>query len=153
MVVFHHIGKPSEDKMTHSIKQILECDDISFDGAYECVWTHREQLKGKEPILFVQGETVGTEGVCTSEQIKTLANEYGFILGWHGWSHRKLTELEDHVIIKELTAPREFSKLYAYPHGEYDERVKKIVKDMGFLRAYSTTQGDNDDFSIRREYL
>lgn len=153
MVVFHKIGKPSEDKMTHSIEQILECDDISFDGAYDSVWAHREQLKGKEPILFVQGETVGTEGVCTSEQIKTLANEYGFVLGWHGWSHRKLTELLDHVIIKELTAPREFSKLYAYPHGEFDERVKKIVQDMGFLRAYSTTQGDDDAYSIRREYI
>lgn len=154
MVVFHHIGKPSEDKMTHSIKQILDCKDtISFDGAYECVWAHREQLKDREPILFVQGQTVGTKGVCTPEQIRELANDYGFVLGWHGWSHRKLTELPDHVIVKELTAPREYSKLYAYPHGEFDERVKKIVKDMGFVRAYSTTQGDGSDYAIIREYL
>lgn len=153
MFVFHKIGTPNRETFTNSIEQILECDEISFDGAYRSVWEHREQLKDKEPILFVQGETVGDEGVCTMDEIRELANDYKFILGWHGWSHRKLTELPDHTVIKELTAPHEFCKLYAFPHGEFDERVKKIVQDMGFLRAYSTTQGDGSNYAIIRKYL
>ena len=134
MFVFHKIGTPNRETFTNSIEQILECDEISFDGAYRSVWEHREQLKDKEPILFVQGETVGDEGVCTMDEIRELANDYKFILGWHGWSHRKLTELPDHTVIKELTAPHEFCKLYAFPHGSAMYNVE-LAKRFGYKHS------------------
>lgn len=155
VAIFHHIG--DEGDFTNTIDEILAFDGvITFDGAYNSVWEHREALEDREPILFVQGDTVGQPGVMSWEEILHLAHHYQFIIGWHGWTHRKLTDLPDHVVINELIPAKEIEgvKLYAYPHGEWDERVAKIVQQMGYIRAYSTTQGNNDnDFAIYRKYI
>lgn len=153
--VFHRIGKPTGDHYTHSLEQILAFEGvITFDGAYKSVWEDRVELAPRQPILFVQGETVGTPGVCNQEQIDELAG-LGFVMGWHGWTHRRLPELPDHAVIRELTSPDpNFYKLYAYPHGDWDGRVAQLVKEMGYLRAYSTTQGEGDNnYAIPRVYI
>lgn len=151
--VFHRIGEPSEDHFTNSIEQILDYDgQITFDGAYDSLWKHREKLAEKDPVLFVQGNTVGEEGILSWTQITEL-DTMGWIIGWHGWTHRRLPELSDQAVIKELTPSNPMFKLYAYPHGDFDERTKKLVEQMGYLRGYSTTQGDDSDFAIRREYI
>lgn len=153
VAVFHHISDEKKD-FHNTIEEILAFDGvITFDGAYRSVYVHRQALKDREPILFIQGNTVGTEGVCSQKEIAELV-DMGFVLGWHGWTHRRLTELPDHVVINELNPPTDSYKLYAYPHGEWDDRVAKLVKEMGYFRAYSTTQGvEGNDFAIPREYL
>jgi hypothetical protein len=153
VAVFHRIGEPTEDKFTHSLKQILDYGgEVTFDGAYTSLYEHRQELAKLKPILFVQGGTVGKEGICTWEQIWQL-EDLGFVLGWHGWSHDRLTELSEEQIRKELQSS--FStKLYAYPHGDYSELAISVIKDCGYEKAYSTTQGEKDnDFAIFREYL
>lgn len=153
LAVCHHVGEVGE--YTNTLEEILAFDGIlTFDGAYISVWDNREKLAPKQPILFVQGETVGRDGVCSNTQIDELAG-LGFVLGWHGWTHRRLTELPDHAVIRELTSPDPVNyKLYAYPHGDWDGRVAKIVQQMGYLRAYSTTQGEEgNDFAIPRIYV
>lgn len=154
VAVFHHIGEPSKDHMVNSIEQILGFDgQITFDGAYESVWDYSGFLRKKHtPILFVQGNTMGDDGVLTEVHIRTLGN-LGFVIGWHGWSHRKLVELNDDEVRKELQKPDWITPVYAYPHGEFDERTKQLVKEAGYVRAYSTTQGNDDPFSLRREYV
>ena len=154
---FHHIGEPTEDKFTHSIEQILAYEgQITFDGAYESVWAHREALKDKDIIIFLQGLTLGMEGVMNFHRVSILGRDYGFHIGWHGWTHRRLTDLPDHAVIAELTPPTEWNiiPLYAYPHGDFDERTKDIVKSMGYKQAYSTTQGEEgNEFAIPRMYV
>lgn len=153
--VFHRIGEPTGDHFTNSLEQILALDGIiTFDGAYLSVWEHRDELAGKDAIMFVQGDTVGTEGIMDWSQINDLGENYGFHVGWHGWTHRRLPELPDHAVIAELTAPGGLLPLYAYPHGDWDGRVAGLVKDMGYLRAYSTTQGEEgNDYAIPRVYI
>lgn len=157
VAVFHRIGEPTEDKFCHSIDQILAFDgQITFDGAYESVYEHREELKDKDIIVFIQATTIGKEGVMSLSQIHELGIRYGFHIGWHGWSHRKLTELPDHAVIAELSPPKEWNVLpiYAYPHGDFDDRTINLVKQMGYLQAYSTTQGEeSNDYAIRRIYI
>lgn len=153
--VFHKIGEPSEDHMVNSLEQILAFDgQITFDGAYMSVYEHRKQLAFLEsPLLFIQGYSVGTEGIMSWQQIMELVFDNNFQLGWHGHSHRRLTELRDSEVEEELTCPLPLD-LYAYPHGDWDSRVAKIVQEMGYLRAYSTTQGEEgNDFAIPRIYL
>lgn len=155
VAVFHHISNKRKD-FHNSIEQILSFDGVlTFDGAYTSVWDYRDDLAQKDAVIFVQGDTVGTHGVMTWEQIEALASyPYNLHLGWHGWTHRRLTDLPDHAVIAELSAPRGGALLYAYPHGDWDERTAKLVKDMGYLRAYSTTQGEEgNDFAIPRIYI
>lgn len=154
--VFHKIGEPTEDKMTHSIEQILNYNgQITFDGAYRSVYEHRHKLAPKKPILFVQGDTVNdfyNLEVCHWRELYEL-KELGFVLGWHGWTHRKLTDLTESDIYHELDNPLG-TDLYAYPHGEFDVIAIAFVEEMDYTKAYSTTQGEEgNDFAIPREYL
>lgn len=155
---FHKIGEPSEDHMVNSIEQILAFDGrVTFDGAYESVWESYPKLKPfliyQSPVLFIQGDTVGKDGICSLSQIKTLS-QLGFIIGWHGWSHRRLTELNDDEVRAELDKPEWVAPFYAYPHGDWDERVANLVRKYGYICAYSTTQGEEgNDFAIPRVYI
>jgi peptidoglycan/xylan/chitin deacetylase (PgdA/CDA1 family) len=153
IAVFHHIGEPTEDKFTHSLEQITQFKGlVTFDGAYKEVYTNREVLSKLHPILFVQWNTIGKKGVCNLSEIADLAN-LGFRIGWHGRTHRPLTELTDDEVREELRS--ELGKLlyYAYPHGEYDERTKQLVRKAGYKIAYSTTQGDDTDMAKVRLYI
>lgn len=154
VAVFHRVGTPSEDKMCHSLEQILDYEgQVTFDGAYLSVWDNREALAKLNPILFVQGNTINTKGVCTYSQILEM-EDIGFQLGWHGYTHRRLPSLSDDELAKELNPPNEFRRYYAYPHGEFDERCRDVIRNKSiFFQAFSTTQGDDDDFSLKREYV
>lgn len=151
--VFHHIG--DEGDFTNTIEQILAYNGVvTFDGAYKSVYQHRERLAEKRPLMFIQGDTIGGRGVMTEDEINDLAQNYNFTLGWHGWSHERLTDLPDHSVIRELSNPDpNVYKLYAYPHGDFDERTRNIVQKMGYLKAYSTTQGNDHPYSLHREYI
>lgn len=152
--VFHHIGQPSEDHMVNSLEQILGFKgQVTFDGAYRSVYEHRKVLGKRNPLLFIQGNTINTEGVCSLAEIMELM-DWGFKLGWHGYTHRRLTELTDQEVRDELYCPlSEFVFDYAYPHGDFDDRTKQLVQEMGYQWAFSTTQGNDDPFSLRREYV
>ena len=149
--VFHRIG--TEGEFTDPIDKILKCEgEITFDGVYTSVFDHRHLLARKMPILFVTGNQIGRDGFCNREQLLELTR-LGFVLGWHGWSHDKLTELSEDRILAELHKPDWISNIYAYPHGEFNDTAKKWLKQLGYTKAYSTTQGDSDVLSIRRTYL
>lgn len=153
VAVFHKIGEPTPDHFTHSIEQILAFEGVlTFDGAYLSVFEHREALAPRKPLLFVLASTVGSDDVMGWSQIAEL-KKLGFIIGWHGVSHRRLTEMGDAAVYKELENGRGY-KLYAYPHGDWDQRVADIVKSMGYEKAYSTTQGEEGNaYAIPRVYI
>lgn len=149
--VFHHIGDKKDYWNTPF--EVLHCDGtLTFDGVYDSVLTHKEMLRGKDVILFHTLVGDGQERQLTFYEVQMLAIDMGWGLGWHTWTHPKLTELSDEQILRECKAPFE-TDLFAYPHGEFDERVIKLVKKMGYKKAYSTTQGNDDKFSLRRDYL
>lgn len=151
--VFHRIGTPTPDRFTHSIEQILAFNGtVTFDGIYVSVFNHRKQLIPKKPILFISGDQIGREGFCNKEQLLEL-KDLGFTLGWHGWSHDRLNELDDEQKRLELRRPDWVEPLYAYPHGDFDERCKQVLQAYGYEKAYSTTQGNDDTFSIKRLYV
>lgn len=161
VAVFHKIGEPTEDKFTHSLEQILSFDgQITFDGIYASIWENREKIGklARERFslwLFVAGDTEGESGFITRQQLLTLADEYDCLIGWHTWSHQDLTKLTDDEVRHELDAPEWVPRsAFAYPFGNYDERIIRLVKEAGYSRAYSTTQGEEgNDFAIPRVYM
>lgn len=154
VAVFHRIGTPTPDKFTHSIDQILKYDgQITFDGIYTSVFEHRHQLRHKKAILFISGDQIGREGYCNKEQLIELSR-YGHTLAWHGWSHRRVTELTNEELVADLMKPEWIEPLYAYPHGDYDPRATQVLKELGYKKAYSTIQGDsNNDYATPRFYI
>lgn len=164
MKLVHNIGNLKHSNY-NTREQILNCrDELGFDGIYENVFENRDVLKGKKGILFVMGNYVGInnqfdlknvpllEKYCTWEQIKQLSEETGFEIGWHTWSHRDLTKLNKEEIMKEITPPFPM-KYFAYPYGSYNDLVIECVKEAGYEKAWSVTQGNNNNFTLFRDYL
>ena len=83
-------------------------------------------------------------------------------IGSHGRNHMRLTTLDDPAMHSEVTGSKEdIERLigikvnsFAYPYGDYDDRVIRAVKNAGYLNACITRPGwltlDTDMFEIRR---
>lgn len=153
--VFHHIG-PKGQPFTNPIEEILAYPGlITFDGVYQSVYDHREQLKGREIILFYTGDPK-LNGTLSREDTVILAHYLNAEIGWHTWRHQDLTKLSDEALATELCTDLDLAPMQtlAYPYGNFDERVIRFAKEAGFKRAYSTTQGEaGNEFAIPRIYL
>lgn len=154
--VFHRIGAPDPGTFTNSMEQIRSYPGLkTFDGIYTSVWDHRDEIAnlGGDVWLFWAGDTLGAEGFVTLDQLFSLRDDFGCRLGWHTWSHPDMRTLTDEQIRRELERPDWAEDVFAYPYGDFDERVVNLVKEAGYAKAYSTTQGNSDAFSIHRAYI
>lgn len=170
MRLLHNIGDIKHSNY-HTREQVLNSTEpLGFDGIYLNVYENKEILKNKSGIFFVMGNYIGKDNTfdlqyvpklekyCTWEQIHEMCEEFDFEIGWHTWSHPNLTKLTKDEIIKEITPPFKM-KYFAYPYGEYNQLVIDCVKELGYEKAWSVTQGsrnvnDTDhNFKIYRPYL
>jgi peptidoglycan/xylan/chitin deacetylase (PgdA/CDA1 family) len=166
----HNIGTENHSNY-NTADQIIACQDpIGFDGIYYNVYENMGLLKGKKGILFVMGEFVGKDNAfdlahvpklekyCTWKEILEIASETQFEIGWHTNTHPDLTKLNRRQILDELVTPFAM-ETFAYPYGKYNDLVVECVKEAGFKKAYSVTQGStnpNDpdhEFKIYRDYI
>ena len=164
MRLAHNIGTENHPNY-HTREQILSCEDpIGFDGIYKSVYDNQDVLKNKSGIMFVMGNDLGKdnsfdlqnvpklESFCTLNEVKELCDKYDFELGWHTWSHRNLCNLTDKEIQQELVAPFR-TKYFRYPYGEFNDTVIHYVKQSGYDKAYSVTQGEKNpeakDYSFK----
>ena len=167
MKLLHNIGE-SPSKQPHiranynTREEIQNCPDrLTFDGIYENVWVNSDILKGRECLLFVMGDYIGKdnsfdkgmphENYCTESQLDDLVKE-GHVLAWHTWSHPDLTQLDYKAAKKEMT-PMWPCADFAYPYGRFNEMLMEIAKELGYERAWSVTQGNDNPYSLRREYI
>lgn len=170
MRLLHNIGNIRHSNY-HTREQVLNSNEpLGFDGIYLNVYENRDILKDKTGLFFVMGNFIGgdnsfdlqyvpkLEKYCTWEQINEMCDEYDFEIGWHTWSHPDLTLLKKDEIIKEITPPFPM-KYFAYPYGKFNDLAIECVKEMGYEKAWSVTQGsrnpqDKDhNYKIYRPYL
>jgi len=164
MKLAHNIGYVENSNYTTPAKLLACTERIGFDGIYRNVYLYKDLLLQlqKPPILFVMGSYVGKdnsfdhpqplEEYCTWDQIMDLAINYRCELGWHTWTHPKLTELGDFDLLNECKPPFPM-KYFAYPYGSVDQRVATVVKNLGYQEAWSVSQGDDTQFQRRRTYI
>lgn len=170
MKLAHNIGTIIHSNY-NTPEQIIACQEpIGFDGIYYNVFENRHLLKGKQGILFIMGDYLGKDNTfdlpyvpklekyCTLAQVQQIAAETGFEIGWHTWSHPDLTTLSRERIMEEIRPPFDM-KTFAYPYGRYNDLVIECVKEMGYERAYSVTQGSTCTsdplykYKIYRDYI
>jgi peptidoglycan/xylan/chitin deacetylase (PgdA/CDA1 family) len=85
------------------------------------------------------------------EQVAEMSRG-GIEIGSHGCSHRILTHLEQAEVKRELTCSKEIieSKLgrkidiFSYPNGDYDSKIKDLVREAGYALAVAT-RGNTED--------
>ena len=145
---------------------------ITFDGLYQNVVKYAAPLLYKlgYPFeVFITSDYIGTyNSFDECEPTTNFANltdlkkieQLGGRLQWHTRSHQSLSELDSEAsIISELTVPSSlrdhFSDLnfkwFAYPYGNFNERVLDLVKQVGYHGAVSCNQGnDTNKFCLNR---
>lgn len=168
MRLLHNIGQSPNNRAEvranyNTREEIQACTDrLSFDGIYENVWTNSDIIRGRNCLLFVMGNYIGKDNsfdtgmpheyYCTQKQLDDLLAE-GHEIGWHTWSHPDLTTLSLQEAKKEMKCPWDGVKEFAYPYGRFNEDLMKIAQDLGYERAWSVTQGNDNPFSLYRNYL
>ncbi|MDQ3706188.1 MAG: polysaccharide deacetylase family protein [Chloroflexota bacterium] len=86
--------------------------------------------------------------ILTWEQIERLQRE-GVEIGAHTATHGFLTQYSPAALAHELTAPRKLLeerlgipvRAFAYPQGDYDDRVVQAVRAAGYATATTVDQG------------
>jgi peptidoglycan/xylan/chitin deacetylase (PgdA/CDA1 family) len=84
--------------------------------------------------------------------------EGGVAIGSHGVSHAHLTQLPDDEVRRELEESKQQiedelgrpCQDFAYPYGEHDERLRALVREAGYERAYGLHRDHDDPYALRR---
>jgi len=147
---------------------------ITFDDGYvdNLMATDELRKRGMRATWFIVTGSIGQRPAWRSEsqptgrllncdELNTL-QEVGMEIGAHTHNHKRLTELKNAEILRELTTSRDTlgdilgiaPKSFAYPYGAWNERCEKMVKDAGFLSACTTRTGwalrDRNQYRLRR---
>ena len=156
-------------------QKIKNCEDIpenwvafSIDDAYKSFYTNALNIfkKYNYPFtLFVYVESTQKKypDFMTWEEIKETS-KYGEI-ALHSYGHKHLTKLSNEEIFDDTKKAYDmfveklgFKPLgYTYPFGEYDERVKDVIKKFDFEYIANQNNGSvnskSDIFDINRVAL
>ena len=124
--------------------QIFVCTRFARDGAPLTI----RELAGDDPEKLM---------TMTWDDLQEHA-ERGVTISSHGVSHAHLIHLSDDELHRELTESKQEleDRLrrpctdFAYPYGEHDERVRRVVQASGYERAYGLVEDGDDRYALRR---
>lgn len=103
--------------------------------------------------------------VIVSEDELLNLSKKGVDIGAHTKSHVKLTNRKLDEALKEIKDSKEFLERiigkeinsFSYPHGDYNKKIKALVRDLGFTCAVTcdgTSITEKEDmFSLPRKYV
>lgn len=133
---------------------------ITFDDGYENVYTEAfpilKKYSVKATVFLI---TSDRPNHLTDAEIKEMAESGLVSFAPHTVNHIDMTTLTYDEMKKELTESKEAVErvseqrvtCFAYPHGAYNNEVKKAVRECGFSFAYKADEGSGDVFAIPRK--
>ena len=107
------------------------------------------------------GWSDGKEEILSWGEIIEMRKE-GFSFGSHTQTHPNLLELPQDKVLSEIRDSKRILeerlgkpiRFFAYPYGKFNSQIKDMVKEVGYLGAFSTLPGkngiDDDPFLLRR---
>ena len=125
---------------------------LSFDDDWESQYTYAFPLLEKfgfTATFYIWTAVVGREHHMTWDKIRTLSKA-GMQIGCHTITHPFLTRVKnDESLRHEIFGARNLIEervgvpvtTFAYPFGQYNERVAAMMKEAGFTSARSTWPG------------
>lgn len=141
---------------------------LTIDDGYKSFLTGAMPLLreyGFKATLFINTETVGARGYLTWNELNKIQKE-GIEIGNHTHTHTYfLNEKEGDVtekFRKDVKQAQALIKanlnsspdLFAYPFGEYNQVMKKVVEELGFKAATAQNSGviygGSDSFALPR---
>ncbi|WP_407307926.1 polysaccharide deacetylase family protein [Desulfosporosinus sp. SB140] len=139
---------------------------ITFDDGYaDNYLTAFPILKkyGFVATIFMVSSFVNGKGFLTWPELKELS-ENGWDIEDHTLSHPYLTTLNRVSVLKELKTSKEALEkglghsvdFFAYPYGDYNDEIVGVVKNTGYVMAFTTLRGwadsKTDTWHVHRVY-
>ncbi|MDG2303907.1 MAG: polysaccharide deacetylase family protein [Candidatus Binatia bacterium] len=151
---------------------------VTFDDGFADNYQNAFPILQRESIpmtLFLTADFIGTDelpvlrdrsGVKPLDwaQVSEMAH-HGVELGAHTLTHPNLTDLDDEALRREVTECRDRIeertavrvRTFCYPRGDFDDRVKDVVREAGYDLACTTMEGcvtkETHPFSLRRTFI
>lgn len=138
---------------------------VTFDDGYENNYTNAFPILKKYNVkatIFLIVDKIARPGYLNLAQIKEM-NESGLIdFGSHTISHANLTEIQDNDAWQEIYYSKTKLenmlgweiKVFSYPGGGFNHKIKEMVKKAGYICAVATAPGEkfpNDNiYSLKR---
>ncbi len=124
---------------------------ITFDDAWENQYTYALPLLKKynfSATFFIPTKNIGHRHILTWDQIKKL-DRAGMKIGSHTETHPFLNKITEEEGKKEIIESKKIIEYnlgktiydFAYPYGQYNDRVIKMVEDAGYRSARTTDLG------------
>ena len=116
---------------------------ITFDDGYLDAYTEAFPVLKKYGFtgtFFIITNFIGKDNYMNSDQIAAL-RKAGMEIGSHTLTHPNLTDLESADVRRQLTESKDDTNVFCYPAGRYNDRVKDLVKEAGYVAAVTTKSG------------
>lgn len=124
---------------------------ITFDDGYENIYTHAYPILkryGYPATVFIWVEKVGAPGFLTWRQMREM-EENGISFGSHSLTHPYLPTAPEEKQREEIFSSKRILerrldnpiKVFAYPVGGFNEKIKEMVKEAGYIAAVTTNRG------------
>jgi len=139
---------------------------ITFDDGYENNYTSAFPLLKKYKLpatIFMVIDNIGKKGFLNPAQINEMIESGLVSIGSHTMSHAHLPSLLDKTRLRNeifeskkalegITGQKK--TLFSYPVGGFNEEIRQMVKDAGYLGACATSPGKgypkNDTYALKR---
>ncbi|MBI2327439.1 polysaccharide deacetylase family protein [Candidatus Curtissbacteria bacterium] len=125
---------------------------ITMDDGYSDIYTYAYEILKKHDIranLMISTGLLENPGYMTWNQLKQMVQS-GHVTAYdHTWSHSSLVGKSNEKAIYEIVTAKEQleqqlaknQNIFAYPYGTYDSRVISLLRENGFIAAFSTDGG------------
>lgn len=125
---------------------------ITFDDGYKDVYLNAYSIlrqNNQKATIFLISQLLEGEDYMTWSQAKEMAENELITIGNHTLSHRALGSITEAEIKNEIVSAKNILEenlgvkvnVFAYPYGNYNGGVERILGESGFVAAVTTHHG------------
>ncbi|SFV66216.1 Polysaccharide deacetylase [hydrothermal vent metagenome] len=156
----------SLSEMIEKDKRPKKCVVLTTDDAFISVYDKAYPLLKKYQMpmavfITTQASDKKFKAMMSWEQMREIQGKFIAFYN-HGVSHKhlidlSLKEVEEEIILAQKRLEKKLGvkhKFFAYPYGEYNERIYNLVRKLGFIGfgQQSGALNDNSDLAILPRY-